>query len=819
MKPANISLRTLRKTRFPELYSKLLLGMPLNLSEKSGLLELAVLLINSKDDSTQKLGYRMVLFYSNLFKDYAPLYDLAINKGYIPVSKFIESKIVPKGRRETFFQAFQSAYNEAFRSDRIYLTEQQHDLWVDLKSGGEGISSAIIAPTSYGKSELILESLGSQNKNICILVPTKALIAQTKRRVINSKNYDISRKVITHPEMYRTQDKSVVAIVTQERLLRLLQKADGLKFDLVFVDEAHNLLEDDERSRLLATAIIMLEKRNQRACFTFLTPFLLHHKNLDVLHTNLNMRALRVDEYIKSERLYCYDFISSSSLGLELYDQFLDTFIPLDEEVYSDDVALILKKKMTKNIVYANRPISIERLARRIAERVEPIESDDVERASRALAEYVHKDYFLINCLRRGVVYHHGSVPDIVKLYLEHLFSNTKEIAFIATTSTLLEGVNIPAECLFLLDYKKGRSRLSPAQFKNLIGRVCRLKEIFDPNTGSLNLLEPHIYVVASSYISKKANIKSFLQKCMKVDRREIEVPENVLLSNSKLSSAGKIAERTNAEEHVENMQPGLIENRSIRRAKTQFGKACFQNSINEINILECESECQRIVDGLSRKVGPAGSADSVLSLIKDIFLPYVADENLQRLQEDPARAFYAMLLNWRVENLSFGEMIGRMLHYWKRQEGQDPLVFVGHKWGDTARNGSHSELWTDISKKTPAQRTNLAIVRIKDEQDYLDNQLFKLLEVLHDLGLIEGEFFEKIRFGTSDVDRIALMKNGFSAALARLLLTKYRESVRINHDTENVFVNPEVRERLIKNGENEILIFELGCNVGHAAG
>lgn len=817
MKPISISLRSLRKSRFPELYSKLLLGKSLSLGEQTGLLELAVLLINSEDESTQKLGYRMVLLYSNLLKDYAPLYDLAINKGFIPVAKFIENRIIPKDRRETFFQAFQSAYNEGFRNEHIYLTEQQRDLRADLESEEDNVSSAIIAPTSYGKSELILESLGLPNKNICILVPTKALIAQTKRRVINAGKYDIHRKVITHPEMFRAQDKNIVAIVTQERLLRLLQKADGLKFDLIFIDEAHNLLEDDERNRLLATAIILLQKRNRQACFRFLTPFLLDHKNLDILHTNLKLRALRIDEYLKTERLYCYDFISGSTLGLELYDQFLDTFIQLDGEVFPDDVALILKKMKMKNIVYANKPISVERLARRIAERSQPIESNDVERACRALAEYVHKDYFLISCLRRGVAYHHGSVPDIVKLYLEHLFSNTKEVAFIATTSTLLEGVNIPAECLFLLDYKKGRSRLSPAQFKNLIGRVCRLKEIFDPNTGSMNLLEPQIYVVASGYISKKANIKNFLQQCMKVDRREIETPENVLLSNSELSSPEQIAERTNAEEYVENLKPGLIENTSIRRAKTQFGKTCFQNSIHEINILECESACQSLVESLKRKARLADDADTALALIKDIFLPYVVDENLKRLQEDPARAFYAMLLNWRVENLSFGEMIGRMLHYWKRQETRDPLVFVGHKWGDTARDGGHSELWTDISKKTPAQRTNLAIVRIKDEQDYLDNQLVKLLEVLHDLELIDAEFYEKIRFGTSDRDRIALMKSGFSAALARLLLTKYRGSVRIDHDTDSVVVNPAVRGSLVENGENEILIFELGCNVGRA--
>ena len=43
-------------------------------------------------------------------------------------------------------------------------------------------------------------------------------------------------------------------------------------------------------------------------------------------------------------------------------------------------------------------------------------------------------------------------------------------------TSTLLEGVNLPAENLFITSYKKGRSDFSEVDFKNLVGRVGRAK-------------------------------------------------------------------------------------------------------------------------------------------------------------------------------------------------------------------------------------------------------------------------------------------------------------------------------------------------------
>lgn len=42
-------------------------------------------------------------------------------------------------------------------------------------------------------------------------------------------------------------------------------------------------------------------------------------------------------------------------------------------------------------------------------------------------------------------------------------------------TSTLLEGVNLPADNLFITDNKIFRRQMSPVDFRNLIGRVGRI--------------------------------------------------------------------------------------------------------------------------------------------------------------------------------------------------------------------------------------------------------------------------------------------------------------------------------------------------------
>ena len=125
--------------------------------------------------------------------------------------------------------------------------------------------------------------------------------------------------------------------------------------------------------------------------------------------------------------------------------------------------------------------------------------------------------------------------------------------------------------------------------------------------------------------------------------------------------------------------------------------------------------------------------------------------------------------------------MINSFLFYWKFFDKKDPddkdkkdektdeecLVYVG-KWGDEKRDG-HSALWTNIRYKNQKERVNLAIVRIYDEQEFLDNVLIKFIEILNELEILNGDFYNKIKYGTSDENTITLIKNGFSFGLVEI--------------------------------------------------
>ena len=139
-----------------------------------------------------------------------------------------------------------------------------------------------------------------------------------------------------------------------------------------------------------------------------------------------------------------------------------------------------------------------------------------------------------------------------------------------------------------------------------------------------------------------------------------------------------------------------------------------------------------------------------------------------------------------------------------------DPFVYVD-KWGDTPRPVSYMERWVDVSEKFVKQKVNLAIVRIKKEQDFLDNQIMKFVETLNDMELLEDEFYTRIKYGTTDERKITMMKNGFSAGLAFLLLEKYAGYLTIDIQANTVDLKESAETAMEDNGENRLHTFEAG--------
>ena len=205
-------------------------------------------------------------------------------------------------------------------------------------------------------------------------------------------------------------------------------------------------------------------------------------------------------------------------------------------------------------------------------------------------------------------------------------------------------------------------------------------------------------------------------------------------------------------------------------------------------------------------------NTNELFEILNKMFFSKITDNNnIKRFENEEARRFYKMFLDWRISNTSLSQMISSFMRYWKeiiKDKDKEKLIFVG-RWGDSKRDGV-LPLWTDISQKTEEQLINLAIVRIKEEQDFLDNVLLKYIEVLNDLELLEERLYLRIKYGTDDKKIITCTRNGISLSLAKQIVENYIDYVEIDILNDTVNFREGIVEAMRQADENEIMICEL---------
>ena len=123
----DLTIRQIKKTDFISLYNLFLTGKDMNLKQYETVLALAICFINANDEDVKRLGYRIIVEYCNQTNDYIPLYEIAINYGLYPVSRFIEKHLI-EDEKKNFFTEWNDAFTEQYVKDNICLSEQQNSL-------------------------------------------------------------------------------------------------------------------------------------------------------------------------------------------------------------------------------------------------------------------------------------------------------------------------------------------------------------------------------------------------------------------------------------------------------------------------------------------------------------------------------------------------------------------------------------------------------------------------------------------------------------------------------------------------------------------
>ena len=474
--------------------------------EYKDLLRFADLLSASSFSEARSYAYHIITFLNSSYKN-EPYYRMVsksvyYNLGNFPAVNYLTKEdcneaVLPLDKMIQIDA--KKALQEVPNSDGIYFTDTQYDLYSGLSESREFSFSG---PTSMGKSFIIKAFISRiihnrPPENLAVIVPTRALISQFTLEIKKDLGIQLERnkyKVVTNSnisELILENNTNLILVLTPERLISFLSQNENPSIGFLFVDEAHKIAQDDTRS---ITTYIAIEKTLKKYPTTKL-----YFSSPNVSNPDILLKLFRKDEQnsFKTEETTVAQNLFFSDLSERKFSYFYgNEFLPISTKIpesartvngflvtYGRDSNLVYCNSVRRTIAYATQfanTISIDDATRT---------NNKLKKASKIIGDYIHPDYYLASIIKKGVAYHFGNMPQLIRNLIEDLYKNG-DIKYIFCTSTLLEGVNMPTQNLFILDNKKHRSELKSIDFWNLAGRAGRMSRELQGNVFCIKLLK-----------------------------------------------------------------------------------------------------------------------------------------------------------------------------------------------------------------------------------------------------------------------------------------------------------------------------------------
>jgi superfamily II DNA/RNA helicase len=389
----------------------------------------------------------------------------------------------------------------------------QRAFWTGAQDTEGWLSAS--APTASGKTFLVLQWVLDQVRSerarmVVYLAPTRALVSETETNLkklmsqakIGADQIRVSSLPLSE-EYLKTVDggPSLIAVFTQERL-HLFANAltDKMDIDLLIVDEAHKI-GDTKRGVILQDAIERVARASPSVRVVFISPATQNPQTLlEDAPAELERKVVNSDAptvlqnvlFARQVRKQTTKYQLSVRTGddveeigvLSLPDR------PTDLRKRIAFIAEALTGNRSGTLIYANGPDEAEKIAFLLNQEAS---RDRIDPELAALADLsrkgVHPEYLLASLVERGVAFHYGNMPSLLRSEIERLFKSGK-IRFLVCTSTLIEGVNLSCRMIVLRGPRKGKTQPMLAHdFWNLAGRAGRWGDEFQ---GTIVCIDPH---------------------------------------------------------------------------------------------------------------------------------------------------------------------------------------------------------------------------------------------------------------------------------------------------------------------------------------
>ena len=391
-----------------------------------------------------------------------------------------------------------------------YFIGKQDQLFQSLENELNSFS----APTSMGKTFLIkkyieLKIISGEKSNFAITVPSKALITEVRSSLIDELGGNLannSYRIVSRAEEYELdyQNQSFIFVMTPERLSNVLMQNQNLSLGHLFIDESQKITEEDSRSIFYYEIFDRIKSWQQKPKITFASPLIPNpgifnqlvsddesDDGLSISESPVTQIKFIIDRY--SQKLLEYDDLTHKAINLV---QFSENTIPhiilnLSNAIGSDKQSLIY---------YSSKAAAISD-AVLLARQSDEINDGNLNSLANYISRKIHPNYVLVDLVKKGIAFHIGDLPVDVRTKIEDAYRQGA-LKFVFCTSTLLEGVNLPADNIFVTSLNNGQRKLTPLEFLNLIGRVGRLNHSMIGN----------VFLITGEREKSRSNLDAYLK-------------------------------------------------------------------------------------------------------------------------------------------------------------------------------------------------------------------------------------------------------------------------------------------------------------------
>lgn len=701
------------------------------------------------------------------------------------------------------------------------FTDAQYSVFEEMKKRNHYSFSG---STSFGKS-FIFEAFTkyiikehNRTDNIAFIVPTKALINQVGTRLKEIVE-EFGYKVITTPaipKFFLDKENKYIFVFTAERLILYFTDIKNPKIDYLFVDEAHKLLsKKDTRTPLLYHALVLAKRKSVNIYFA--SPNI---PNTDVfleMINNSTEESMSIIESPVTQNRFFIDTIKNHSFMISDYGD--DIILPKLQLIENDIIGnlkmvLDIFSKERQSLIYCNTVDKTIQTAINFATLLPNINLDEINELMALIDEKVHHQYYLKKCLNKGVAYHFGSIPEEIKIRIENLYKKGF-IRFLFCTSTLLEGVNLPAKNIFILSDKIGDAKMSDIDFWNLAGRAGRLRKDISGNIFCVNLFNQSGYwknskdieilrkkeigKIKPQILSQKnenlyKNISNYLEekeysnKDLSAEKKKtIEMYGNILLFHDSINSDSVLKDmfidsNENAVSVLKKTRNSMVVSPEILATSIDINiinqNRIASREVPELPITTKREDCLEVLNILydQYRWGETESAGRNPMIRHKNQLRYYATLMESWINTKPLKILIQSTINYFYNN-------GNVRDIYIRKDGRlRPVRF--DKENDFHINKLINDVVSDIE--------NILRFKIKN---YVSNYQ-ALLKVKNKVNLDSADWESYIEYGTTDNKTIEIQNLGFPRNIAIFLRNKYLEAFEENE----MGVLCEVNEIYLKN-------------------